>query len=142
MTGPLEDHSTLSPTTRVLLVEDETPIRNLIFEILKNEGYKSIAFPNGLEGLQWVQTHPEPIDLVITDIQLPGMSGKELADRICLMRPQTKILFLSGYSSFSVKDLNPCSNTDRHFLAKPFKLSELLAEVNRLIGQKTARAFS
>jgi len=142
MIGPLSDPTKVPPSARILVVEDEIPIRKLIFDILKNEGYELIAFPDGLETLNWLQVHPERIDLVITDIQLPGISGKELADQICTMRPDTKILFLSGYSSFSVNDLNPWSHTHSHFLAKPFKLSDLLAHVDRLIGQKAARTFS
>jgi two-component system cell cycle sensor histidine kinase/response regulator CckA len=139
MIGHRRDHS---PSPRILLVEDETPIRKLIFEILTNEGYELIAFPDGLEAYEWLQAHPEHIDLVITDIQLPGISGKELADRICRLQPDTKILFLSGYSSFSASDLNRCSNTDRHFMTKPFKLSELLVQVERVIGPKAVRSFS
>ncbi len=136
MIGPRGEQALDPPLVRILLVEDEAPIRKLISGVLKNEGYELIAFPDGLEAFEWLQGHPEQIDLVITDIQLPGISGKELADRICRMRPHTKILFLSGYSSFSEDDLNPCSNTDRHFMTKPFKLSELLVHVETLIGRK------
>jgi DNA-binding NtrC family response regulator len=125
-----------SQSASVILVEDDPAIRRLITEILKMEGYQVIQFSNGEEGLEWIQANPLPFDLLITDIRMPGISGKEFADRISGFRPDIKILFISGFSSYASEDLNPCSNKEEFFLGKPFTRSELLSQVEKIVGRK------
>lgn len=122
---------------KILLVEDESSIRKLISEMLRMEGLEVVAFANGLDGLEWIKTHSENIPLVITDIRMPGISGKELADQICRIRPHTKILFLSGYSPYPSNELNSCSHSEMAFLAKPFRKSELITLIEGILGSPT-----
>jgi two-component system cell cycle sensor histidine kinase/response regulator CckA len=83
----------------ILVVEDEHAVRALIRDVLQPLGYKVLEAPNGIEALALAlaERHKEPISLVLTDVVMPGMSGRELADRLMLLRPKTKVLFMSGY---------------------------------------------
>ena len=128
----------MSSSIFIVVVEDDDSIRKLVFDILHMSGYSAIPFSNGEEALQWMRAHPSPIDLLITDIKMPGMSGKELADQICHHRPGIKILFISGFTSFTREELNACSNFEGHFLGKPFKPAELRSQVEKIIGPKPA----
>ncbi|MBK7861267.1 MAG: response regulator [Archangiaceae bacterium] len=85
-------------TETILLVEDEDQIRNVALAILKRHGYRVIEARNAGEALLTCEQHPEPIHLVLTDVVMPQMSGKQLADRLGLVRPGLKVLFMSGYT--------------------------------------------
>jgi two-component system, cell cycle sensor histidine kinase and response regulator CckA len=85
------------PMETVLLVEDAQALRELTREFLKMRGYRVLDAGNAAEAMQISQQHPQ-IDVVITDVVMPGMSGVELADRLLELRPEAKILFTSGYA--------------------------------------------
>jgi CheY-like chemotaxis protein len=84
--------------------------------------------PGGAEALQLAAEHAEPIDLLLADIVMPGMSGYELAEQLTLRRPEMKVLFISGY--YKEAELTPEAN----FLGKPFTPGELLSRVRNLLG--------
>jgi DNA-binding response OmpR family regulator len=119
----------------VLVAEDEAPIRRLIQSGLEARGWFVLESPDGAQALDLSLSHPGPIDLLITDIRMPGLNGKDLAEQLCRTRPGLKILYISGYSEFGVKDLNRCGNREDHFLPKPFTLSTLLGKVETLLAE-------
>jgi CheY-like chemotaxis protein len=82
----------------VLLVEDDASLRELIRECLESTGYTVIEARHGAEALGICERGPPPIDLVMTDVVMPGMSGRELADRLRLSRPEIRVLYMSGYT--------------------------------------------
>jgi two-component system, cell cycle sensor histidine kinase and response regulator CckA len=124
----------LEGTETVLLVEDEDSVRQLVAETLASRGYKVIQAENGEEALKLVASSPETIHLMITDVVMPGMSGRELARELLKLRPQSKVMFLSGYSEDAVLNqgvLEP----ETAFLQKPFTLQHLARKVREIIGQ-------
>ena len=82
----------------VLLVEDEPLVRELAVATLREKGYTVVEAVNGKEGLRMAWEHDGKIDLVLTDVVMPVMGGKEMADALRTSHPHTKILFTSGYS--------------------------------------------
>ena len=102
----------------VLLVEDEDAVRVLAREVLRRQGYVVLEARHGLDALRVAERHADPIQLMVTDVVMPHMSGRDLAERLVLSRPEMKILFISGYTDHAVmhRELMPGSA----FLQKPF----------------------
>ncbi len=102
----------------VLLVEDEEAVRAIAGEVLRRHGYVVLAASHGEEAMRMALQHPHEIHLMVTDVVMPRMSGRELADRLALVRPAMKRLFMSGYTDHVVmqRDLAP----GVAFLQKPF----------------------
>ncbi|MFL5437324.1 MAG: ATP-binding protein [Myxococcales bacterium] len=109
----------------VLVAEDEAPVRAVVRRILADAGYKVLEAANGEEALALAQRHSGSIDLLLADLVMPGMGGKELARRLCNGSAATRVLYLSGYFGPS-GDSEPSQD---QFLAKPFTRDELLARV-------------
>jgi PAS domain S-box-containing protein len=116
----------------VLLVEDESQVRRLVFEVLQARGYKVLSAKDGLEALPLEENYPARIDLLITDVVMPGMSGRELAQRVTSARPDTKVLFISGYADDAVLR-HGVTGPGTAFLQKPFALEDLLQRVRALL---------
>ncbi len=121
---------------RILLVEDEAMVRRFVEASLKSLGYQvlSVAYPD--EALRILAANPAPpIDLLLTDIIMPKMSGKALAMEALKYFPNLKILFMSGYTGEQLSDggiLNP----DVNFLEKPFTYEALAAKIREILGSK------
>lgn len=133
MTGKIP-HGGYGKPGLILLAEDEPALRKLVTLVLEGKGYEVISFASGLDAASWVESDPQPFDLLITDIKIPGLSGKDLAERICAFRPDTRILFISGMSEYEVAELNPCANKEGFFLHKPFLPKDLLAAVAKILS--------
>ena len=88
----------------ILLVEDEDAVRGLVREILSRLGYRVLVASDGIEALALSQRFPETIHLLLTDVIMPGMDGRELAERMMVARPDTRILFMSGYAEPPIPD--------------------------------------
>jgi two-component system cell cycle sensor histidine kinase/response regulator CckA len=119
----------------VLLVEDEESVRQLVRETLETKGYTVLEASNGEAALQIVTHHSEPIHMLITDVVMPGMSGRELSARLCATHPQTKVLYLSGYTEDAIVHegvLEPGTA----FLQKPFTLHMLSRKVREVLGSE------
>ncbi|MEZ5287283.1 MAG: response regulator [Vicinamibacterales bacterium] len=86
----------------MLLVEDEPPLRQLTRRILESVGYRVLEAGNGEDALRKLEENRSQVDLVITDVVMPGMSGRELASRITEARPSTKVLYVSGYTDDAI----------------------------------------
>jgi PAS domain S-box-containing protein len=117
---------------RVLVAEDEDGVRRVILTVLRKEGFDVIEARDGAHALAAVAAAREPIDLLVTDVVMPGMSGRELAERLRGEMPDLPVLFVSGYTEDEViRGGVSGSNTD--FLEKPFRPAILLQRVAQLL---------
>jgi CheY-like chemotaxis protein len=116
----------------VLLVEDEKDVRKLGRDFLEDSGYQVLDAKDGAEALQIAGRHQGPIHLLLTDVVMPGMSGRELAERLASRRPEMKVLFVSGYTDDAIVHYG-ISNRDTSFLQKPFSLDALTRKVRELL---------
>ncbi|MBI2189189.1 MAG: response regulator [Acidobacteria bacterium] len=91
--------STLKGTETILLVDDDTGVRELIRRVLEGHGYKVLQARDVGDAIAIEETHREPIHLLLSDIIMPGLSGPDLAQRIVRRRPMIEVLFVSGYAS-------------------------------------------
>ena len=119
----------------VLLVEDEESVRQLVRETLEAKGYKVLEADHGAAALRIVSAHQGAIDMLITDVVMPGMSGRELARQLSTSHPQTKVLYLSGYTEDAIVHqgvLDPGTA----FLQKPFTLQMLSRKVREVLSSR------
>ena len=131
--GRNEPDSSPRGSETVLLVEDESSVRDLANRLLKQQGYRVLEAANGEEALRLAQeTAGERIHLLLTDVVLPQMSGKELADQLKTFRPDLKVLYTSGYTDFAVVH-HGVLNSGTHFLQKPFSLKTLSQKVREAL---------
>lgn len=115
----------------ILLVEDEDPVRRLIAKLLGMRNYTILEANQGESALAVSESFPGPIHLLITDIMMPVMNGRELASRLARLRPGLKVLFISGYPGKFLPGGE--GEDDEEFLPKPFKTDALLAKVEALL---------
>jgi PAS domain S-box-containing protein len=121
-----------APAPTILVAEDEPGIRALVRKILRRQGYRVLEAADGEEALRTMREHSGSIDLLITDVMMPGLGGRGLASHLREQRPETKLLFISGYTGetpLHVADLPPGAA----FLQKPFTLGSLLDRVKELL---------
>ena len=133
LSAPPEAEPTRGRET-VLLVEDEEMILRMVREALSGVGYRVLTAPNGVEALELVRRFAEPIDLVITDVVMPKMGGRELASELATLRPGIKILYSSGYSQDEMPELGGFEESTP-FLHKPYTLAALTARVRQALGR-------
>ena len=116
------------PSRTVLVVEDEPGIRALIAKILLRHGYQVLEAASGTEGLRIAMEFGGKVDLLITDLLMPQMNGRELVDKLLLARPDTKVLFISGFTGDPLLNRTGLP-ADVVFLQKPFTLESLVEKV-------------
>ncbi|MCH8109569.1 MAG: response regulator, partial [Chloroflexi bacterium] len=125
-------------TEMVLLVEDEDAVRGLAARVLKGQGYSILEASNGVEALNVVQKNENTkIDLLLTDVVMPLMGGRELADKLRAKRPGIKVLFTSGYTDEAIirhGSLDP----DTAFTQKPFSATDLALKVREVLEKPSA----
>jgi DNA-binding response OmpR family regulator len=119
-------------TESILLVEDEESVRELIAEALRAQGYNVLVAGNGQEALALAAPANCHIDLMITDVVMPGMSGRELATRLAQSRPGLRVLFLSGYTEDAIVH-HGVLDPGTAFLQKPFSLDALACRVREAL---------
>jgi two-component system cell cycle sensor histidine kinase/response regulator CckA len=120
------------PTTGiVLLVEDDLPVRRLARRALEGAGYRVLEAPDGESALRLAQS--TLLDLVVTDIVMPGMSGLDLADRIAATHSGVPVLFVSGYADDTV-ETRRARGAGRELLGKPFRPQQLVDRVRDLLA--------
>jgi PAS domain S-box-containing protein len=129
---PIGPEAPMSGTETVLLVEDESGVRSLAREALQANGYTVLEAAGSEEALALTTRHPGGIHLLLTDVIMPGMNGKELADRLGGLRPGIKVLFFSGYTADAIAQ-HGILKEGVAFLPKPFTPRELLARVRRTL---------
>ncbi len=122
----------MTGTETILVVEDEAAIRTVVRRMLEHVGYTVLEAENGDEALALIADHRGALDLVMTDLVMPGMTGAELAAELRRVRPGIRILLTSGYSA-DVVEGKILPGVDCHFISKPYTASELTGEVRRVI---------
>ena len=127
-----------SGSETILLVEDEASLRELVGECLEASGYKVLEAGHGMAALEVGELHPGRIDLLLTDVVMPGMSGRELAERLRGSRPEIRTVYMSGYTDDAVV-LHGILAEDMAFLQKPFTAAELARRVREVLDQPAGR---
>jgi two-component system, cell cycle sensor histidine kinase and response regulator CckA len=117
----------------ILLVEDEAPVREVTTVQLDSLGYRVLSCPTGEAALATVQAHAGPVHLLLSDLVLPGMNGRELARRLAEARPGLKVLFTSGYGE-DVAARQGALDPGAHFLEKPYTLAALARRVRESLA--------
>jgi len=116
----------------ILLVEDEENLRRLARQSLENQGYNVIDAPDGAAAIKISQAHPGPIHLLLTDVIMPGMNGRELANKLSPTRLEMRVLFMSGYTENHIGH-NGTLDEGVTLLQKPFTLSALRSKVREML---------
>ena len=143
----LEPEQTAGATDRgsetILLVEDEEMVRKLVRDTLERHGYRVLDAPGPVEAQKIIQSFKSPIHLMITDVVMPKMGGRELAERVAVQRPDMKVLYMSGYTDNAVVNSGVLGH-EMPFLQKPFSPLVLARKVRELLEgedeQRTRRA--
>ncbi len=130
----MESKRALQGSETLLVVEDESVLRNLLRRILGNHGYTVIEAANGEEALQQLEQHQGEVHLLITDMVMPSMGGEELVERLKRSGKELKVLFMSGYTDTPV--------TEKHliepglaFIQKPYTPNEILQKVRQVLDK-------
>ena len=118
----------------VLVVEDEASLRTFTTTLLQNSGYTVVEAGDGEEALALAGQYKRPIHLLLTDMIMPGMNGPAVAEKLASLHPETKVLFMSGYTGFVSRGL-----IDPHavLVSKPFTREELLRKIREALGSRT-----
>jgi CheY-like chemotaxis protein len=118
----------------VLVVEDEDAVRRLAERILRAAGYRVLQAANGGEALLLCEERGGEIDLLLTDVVMPRMSGKQLAARLVASCPRLRVLFMSGYSEHGIEQRGVLDPGAR-LISKPFTAAELCARVREVLDE-------
>jgi len=116
----------------VLVVDDEPEIRKLVGAMVTQFGYSVLTADSGDHAITVYKNHKSPIDLLITDVVAPGMSGPMLADKLSAIQPDLKVLYISGYDNTHVVQTYVVEK-GHAFLAKPFTMEELQTKVKAML---------
>lgn len=120
----------------ILLVEDEDMLRGLIRELLELKGYVVLEASQGVEALGLIQDQKHKVDLILTDVVMPHMSGSELVERLRKEHPYLKVIFMSGYTGANNASIHKSLEMPGvAFLQKPFRLNNLVGQVEELLGK-------
>jgi two-component system cell cycle sensor histidine kinase/response regulator CckA len=113
----------------ILVVEDADVIRKMVCAMLSQSGYRCLEAADGSEGLALLSNNPDAVQLVLTDVVMPNMGGSEFARHVARMRPDLRIIFMSGYSDDPV--VRHVERIPTLFLAKPFTAATLMEKVEQ-----------
>jgi len=139
--NPINPHSLPVMATRgtetILLVEDEEEVRDISVVVLQEYGYRVLSAASGAEALALAETHKGMIDILVTDVVMPEMSGRQLADTLTARYPHLKVLFLSGYTDDAIVH-HGVLKSEVAFLQKPFTLNSLRKKVREVLDQNAS----
>jgi two-component system cell cycle sensor histidine kinase/response regulator CckA len=122
-------------TETVLIVEDVIGVRHLMTRVLESGGYTVLSAGSGVEAIAMLEGYPHRVDLLITDVVMPGMSGRELAERVAAMRPDLQFLYMSGYTD-DVVLRHIVLEQGTPFISKPFTKAQLLSMIRQLLTSR------
>jgi CheY-like chemotaxis protein len=128
------DNRPASGTETILLVEDEDAVRSLARRILERYGYSVLVAGTGAEALEIARNRPAPIQLLLSDLVMPGMAGPELASQLVAARPEMRVIFMSGYTDDAVVR-NGLLSEIGVFLQKPFTPDGLVRKVREALSE-------
>jgi len=131
MANPINRDLVNRPPT-VLLVEDDAGVRKWIHEELEKLGYNLLQAGDGADALVIAELHRGPIDIVVTDVVMPRVDGPELVKALVTLRPDVKVLYISGYPEAFLRK-STRQPTDDNYLQKPFDMSTLIARITELL---------
>ena len=118
--------------SRVLLVDDDKAVRHMLFTLLEQDGYEVLAAGNGAEGLTICRQSTRPVELLVTDCNMPHMTGLELARECSLLFRELSVLYISGARPDPLLEAD-LKERKRGFLGKPFRSQELLSKARQLL---------
>jgi two-component system cell cycle sensor histidine kinase/response regulator CckA len=123
---------TRQPTETILLVEDDEAVRDLVRQMLQAQGYTILAACSGDEALSLARQHQGGIDMLLTDVVMPYMSGRKLAQQLTVLNPRMKVLFISGYTSDAAVRIGLLTD-EVNLISKPFSPNVLSAKVREVL---------
>jgi nitrogen-specific signal transduction histidine kinase/CheY-like chemotaxis protein len=134
LTPPLESRSVTGGSETILVVEDDERVRNIATQALRNAGYHVLVAGNGEAALAIAGESSEPIQLLVTDVVMPGLNGRQLAERLVQAHPETRTLFTSGYTENIIAH-HGVLDRGIEFLSKPYTLQALTRRVREILDQ-------
>ena len=126
-----------NPRETILLVDDEETVLRFSARVLTKEGFRVLSARSGQEALDATQTRGDVVDLLVTDVMMPGMNGCQLAETLLAQRPSLRVLFMSGYAE-NVLVTNVGLVPGAAFLSKPFKPSVLVTKVRGVLATEVS----
>jgi CheY-like chemotaxis protein len=118
----------------ILVVEDEEQVRKLAGRILKTQGYTVLETADGNEALRICKGRKEPVYLILTDVVMPGMSGRELAERLKKFQPEIRVLYMSGYTDNAIVH-HGVLEKGMNYIQKPFTIEGLARKVREVLDK-------
>jgi signal transduction histidine kinase/ActR/RegA family two-component response regulator len=122
-------------TETLLIVEDEEAVCTLLKQFLVSAGYQVLTAINGGEALMLLERYRKPVHLLLSDVVMPGMSGRELADRLLIIHPEMKVLFMSGYTDNAIVH-HGILDPGAHFIGKPFTMAAVQRKVREVLDSE------
>ncbi len=122
----------------VMVVEDDARLRRIARQLLEEYGYAVVSCEDGLEALRRLESYDDPVHLILTDVIMPHMGGRELVERVQELRPWIKVLFMSGYTDDEVLDRRIATG-GVSFLQKPFTAEFLALAVRNVLDEDGSR---
>ncbi|MGD8319251.1 MAG: response regulator [Gemmatimonadota bacterium] len=123
----------------VLVVDDDAGVRQVTCKILERGGYEVLCAGGGGEALEVAREHDGRFDLLLTDIVMPSMNGRELGETLSAKYPRIRVLYMSAYTEDEVV-LDGLKTSEVHFIAKPFTVEGLREKVRRVLGGRRPQA--
>jgi CheY-like chemotaxis protein len=121
----------------ILLAEDEDGVRRMVQEVLSRQGYEVIAARHGEEAIEIAKRHLDRIDVLLTDVVMPGISGRQLADRLSRIRPGIRVIYMSGYAEDAIVQHGVLED-GIDFLLKPFLPEVLTTRLREVLDRPEA----
>jgi DNA-binding response OmpR family regulator len=121
----------------VLLVEDEGSLRSVVGNTLRAKGYAVLDAPDSNTAIELAQSFESPIDLLLTDVILPGISGRDMAALLQISRPSMKVIYMSGYTDEFIAE-HGIMDPQIVLLEKPFRMSALLQNIREVLDRPAA----
>jgi len=123
----------MSKPTTVLFVDDDPYVRKILCDFLRNSGLEVLCESSGDAGLEAARNYPEDIDILISDVMMPGITGPQLARELAQTRPSMKVLLISAFPEFTA-----IPDQSWQFLSKPFPAAVLLRKIREMCPPETA----